>query len=679
MRQDEFKKSFDSYDAMSSMLKTRSYEEILSAAAEMADCPPENLERYPMGLHCKDMTSLGIYRFTLRDLMKNIRHYDWLYSRLEDNASRVVFSNLIGFRIIPAQDFLKAAYDGGHPQYFDKDIVSCDENEVFADCGGYTGDTAEEFIRQFGNYKQIYVYEPERKNLPICRENLSKYDHVTLRPCGVGEKSDSLELDGGGSAGTFGKGKKSADSEKVQVVSLDEDIREPITFLKMDIEGFEIPALLGAKRHIRDDFPKLAICLYHIVSDMWEIPRLIDAIHPGYRFYIRHYHASQNWETVLYAIPPKAEQEAPAVGRKRVAAVNFDKGWDNAQLLKGCCAIPYLLHKNHHCESSLVGGRFEADYPNIKYLPGMEMEFLPDGSVQAKVEYMMKHAGQIDCVTFHGPYPMHFPVAERYKKLNPHGKIVITLDENSHWMDRIQWDEPEFRAFMDRCDVICAASRAMQRHLNEKWPWPIEYAPKGFYNFSPTPWDVDFSKKKNIILTVGRLGTPQKATDVLLEAFAKIAGQIPGWELHLAGGIEDSFRGWLDGYWRRNPKLKKRVRFLGRIADRDVLYDTYRRAKIFALTSVLEGGANVTAEALSSGCAMAITQIDEHLDATDNGRCGLSSPIGDVNGFANNLLRLCRSGRLDEMCRDAYAYAREVYDLEKIVARINKLTFGWEA
>ncbi len=42
-----------------------------------------------------------------------------------------------------------------------------------------------------------------------------------------------------------------------------------------------MPALLGAKRHIQEDFPKLAICTYHIVSDMWEIPQLIESISRG--------------------------------------------------------------------------------------------------------------------------------------------------------------------------------------------------------------------------------------------------------------------------------------------------------------------------------------------------------------------------------------------------------------
>lgn len=87
----------------------------------------------------------------------------------------------------------------------------------------------------------------------------------------------------------------------------------------------------------------------------------------------------------------------------------------------------------------------------------------------------------------------------------------------------------------------------------------------------------------------------------------------------------------------------------------------------------------MVAEALSSGCAIAITKIDEYQDATGAGRCGLASEIGDVDGFADILLKLCQSERLDEMCRNAYAYAQEAYDMEKIVARLNKLIFGWEA
>ena len=283
---------------------------------------------------------------------------------------------------------MKTAYDGKHRQYFDKGIVSCDENKVLVDCGS-TGDTTEKFIRQFGKYKRIYVYEPRQDNIQAYLDNLSKFGGVTVRHCGVGEKSDSLAMSGDFSASTFMAGTNAADSPETQSVSLDEDIQETITFLKMDIQGFEIPVLLGTKRYIRDDFPKLAICTCHVVSDMWEIPRLIDAIHPGYRFYIRHYSFSQNRETVLYAIPPKAKKMVPS-GKKHRRIVTIDPigGWDNSHLLKDCGVIPYLLHKNHHCDASMAGAKMGLDYSNQQYVKGLKLEFFGDDSLQTKIDYL---------------------------------------------------------------------------------------------------------------------------------------------------------------------------------------------------------------------------------------------------------------------------------------------------
>lgn len=679
MNPQDFRNHLSTYASMSDLVKNHSYEDILTAAAALANIPPENLARHPMGGYSKGMTS-GAYQFTLKDLIKNIEHYDWLYSRLEDDASRMVFANLIGYRLFPAQSFLKAAYDGEHPQYFDKNIVKCGKDEVFVDCGGFTGDTAEEFIRQFGQYKQIYVYEPSPSNIQTCRDNLAGYRNITVRQCGVGEKTEILSMQGSGASSTFMGEEKSPDSQGIRIVSLDEDIQETITFLKMDIEGAEISALLGAKRHIRDDFPKLAVCTYHIVSDMWEIPRLIDIIHPGYRFFIRHYDFPQNWETVIYAVPPE-EKRPPARRQKkalRVASTPFDAGWYNPSLTKDCGVIPYLLHKNHRCESVMFGAKMEKEYSNLQYVPGLKMEFLPDVSLQSKADYLAAEAKNIDCLLLYGCYHAYIPLADIYKQRNPQGKICLALDANSGWMDRIQWTEPDFCRFMDQCDVITTAGHTMQRHLSKKWPWKIEFIPNGFYNFSSRKWTVDFEKKKNVILTVGRLGTPQKATNILLEAFAKIAEKIPDWELRLAGSVEPDFEPYLAQFREKFPELRERVKFLGSILDRDKLYDEYLTAKVFALPSNWEGAANVVAEALYAGNAIAITKLDEYEDAIDSGRCGMASEIGDVDGFAEILLCLCQNERLEELCRRAYAYAQETFDMERVVAGLYRLIFDGE-
>ena len=90
---------------------------------------------------------------------------------------------------------------------------------------------------------------------------------------------------------------------EVDCVSLDNDISEKITTIKMDIEGFEIPALHGAQEHLSTETPKLAICVYHLPNDLWEIPQLITEINSNYKLYLRQYNAGiLPIESVIYAL-----------------------------------------------------------------------------------------------------------------------------------------------------------------------------------------------------------------------------------------------------------------------------------------------------------------------------------------------------------------------------------------
>ena len=59
-----------------------------------------------------------------------------------------------------------------------------------------------------------------------------------------------------------------------------------IDFLKMDIEGAEVKALMGAKNLIAKFKPKMAISVYHNSSDLKLIPDLITKIVPEYKYSI---------------------------------------------------------------------------------------------------------------------------------------------------------------------------------------------------------------------------------------------------------------------------------------------------------------------------------------------------------------------------------------------------------
>ena len=69
----------------------------------------------------------------------------------------------------------------------------------------------------------------------------------------------------------------------------------------MDVEGAELKALKGAEYLIRSLHPKMAICIYHKVVDLWTIPAFILECYADYKFYVRHY-SYDMLDTVLYAV-----------------------------------------------------------------------------------------------------------------------------------------------------------------------------------------------------------------------------------------------------------------------------------------------------------------------------------------------------------------------------------------
>lgn len=61
-------------------------------------------------------------------------------------------------------------------------------------------------------------------------------------------------------------------------------------------------------------------------------------------------------------------------------------------------------------------------------------------------------------------------------------------------------------------------------------------------------------------MTVARLGTKQKATDILLQGFAKTA-DMHNWNLKLIGTIDDNFRKYITSFFVQYPNLKERIQF----------------------------------------------------------------------------------------------------------------------
>jgi len=359
--------------------------------------------------------------------------------------------------------------------------------------------------------------------------------------------------------------------------------------------------------------------------------------------------------------------------------------WNNTQLLKECGLIPFMLHKNFGYKAVMVGENI-GDYPYLEHLPGLEMDFIPSSNgnknalVSNSINYINQNCKDMDALIMRGLYPETCKILQTYKQKRPNGKVYLYLDANRFWMDNIDWTSPMFFNTLTLCDVISTSCYKMAQYLSKKWaPFIVEHIPNGFFNASKK--EIKECEKENIILTVGRIGTIQKANQILMKSFGFIANNIPDWKVRLVGPIEPRFNEIIDSYFQTYPQLKKRVEFIGNITDKEKLYAEYAKAKIFALTSVDEGGApNVIAEALFHGCYTITSDIDAAIDITDNGNCGSIFGINDWEALAKILLEVCANKKLLQNApQKSVQFAKSHYDWNLIINKINHLLFACHA
>ena len=192
-------------------------------------------------------------------------------------------------------------------QYFDLENMVVEGNEVFVDCGAYDGVTAKLFAKWCGDaYRHIYCFEPDTHNIEKCKETIeNSLDRTkcTIIPKGTWSKSQKLCFS---SSADVASHICDDSDESIEVTTIDKEFLEnrdePITFIKMDIEGAELESLKGAQQIIKKYSPKLAISVYHKPEDIVTIPDYINEINDSYTFYLRHY-SFNVWDTILYAIP----------------------------------------------------------------------------------------------------------------------------------------------------------------------------------------------------------------------------------------------------------------------------------------------------------------------------------------------------------------------------------------
>lgn len=263
-----------------------------------------NVKTFTVGISAY-IDSINEYR---EYLIKNWNQFEELFDSLEDDLSRKTLESVLKGRVSAEERYFSECYE--LQQYYPKGVIEFSDNEVIVDVGAYKGDTLQEFIDVCPNYKSIYCFEPQDEfynELKIIVEKQNKLEkNVVAIKKGVWNETTKLKFSTElGAGGTFLTDTIKAVEKDVcilEVVSIDEEISEPITFIKMDIEGSEMEALEGAKLQIKNNKPKLAISVYHKTEDFLDIWNYIRKLVPEYKFYLRHHVEYEMPDTVLYAV-----------------------------------------------------------------------------------------------------------------------------------------------------------------------------------------------------------------------------------------------------------------------------------------------------------------------------------------------------------------------------------------
>jgi FkbM family methyltransferase len=192
-----------------------------------------------------------------------------------------------------------------YSQYFfyrDGESIAPESGDEVIDGGGCFSDTALVFANAIGGKGRVHTFDPLKKHCEIMRGsfamNPALAGRISIHEVGLANE-DNQGSPSHGRDSTIDPGARVVVGGDLPTRSIDSLVNEGvitrIDYIKMDIEGSELPALVGAEQSLRRWRPRLAISLYHRPDDFF-----VHSLGAGYQFFVDHY-SIHHEETVLYA------------------------------------------------------------------------------------------------------------------------------------------------------------------------------------------------------------------------------------------------------------------------------------------------------------------------------------------------------------------------------------------
>lgn len=355
----------------------------------------------------------------------------------------------------------------------------------------------------------------------------------------------------------------------------------------------------------------------------------------------------------------------------------------NVNLVKEMGMIPYKLHKLYGYDSKIACYKLdEYTYLNDE-VKGLKIDFVDRKFNRYSIDglrYLDKEAKNIDILQIFHVTLYSLLYAYRYKMLNPKGKIYLKLDCSHKLIDKImslnRIQYKLLKQYFNKVDLVSVEQKDLFNKLKEILPDQkdkIINIPNGvdFKYLERKNIFYDYEIKENIILNVARVGTEEKNTEMLLEAFKNIKNiKDLGWKMVIIGPIEKHFEKYINKYFRDNPDMKNLIEFKGPMEDREELFKYYQKTKVFSLTSRFESFGIAFIEAAALGNVIVSTDVGIASELIDNDN-GAVVKVGDTKALTKKFEEFITSEKLCDYSLKTYEICKENFDWDKIISNLN--------
>lgn len=218
-----------------------------------------------------------------------------VYNLLADEQSKKVFEQTVLFKLDGDITRLLGC-ETDESEAFES-ILNLQAGNSFLDLGAYSGDTVLDFVNRTVNFGHITAVEPDRKSfLKLCA-NTYHLDIERINSA-IGKECGDIPFSFKSSRGSVSGGEGTAECRNIDTIA---DGRR-FDYIKFDVEGAELEAIIGGEKTIKKDKPKMLISAYHKSDDYFSIPLQVLSFRPDYKVYMRHYPYVPAWDTNFYFI-----------------------------------------------------------------------------------------------------------------------------------------------------------------------------------------------------------------------------------------------------------------------------------------------------------------------------------------------------------------------------------------